>query len=187
MSIFGLHLGLQLSFEHISARKNLFLSECFCWASRLSLREMDQKFRYRGTIGYGDSYLEFLFRLFKVFRLYAILLDAAGGVRAQSGKAPGYCYMMGRIPKSSSHGHVTGLLFCLLVKLFLPSISIFVNFWSSMSSIVLDIDLAYVIFIGKLWLLLIGMFSDTHCALQKSTNPQSKQFGVQETCTETEM
>ena len=56
---------------------------------------MDQKLEIGGTIGYGDSYLEFLFRLFKVFRLHAILLEAAGAVRAHSGKGPGYYYMIG--------------------------------------------------------------------------------------------
>ena len=30
----------------------------------------------------------------------------------------------------------------------------------------------------------MGMLTDTHFVLQKSTNPQSKQFGVQETCRE---
>ena len=66
MSIFRLYPGLKLSFEHNSVRKNLFLSACFCWDSRLSLRDMDQKFKFGGTIGYEDSYLEFLFRHFKI-------------------------------------------------------------------------------------------------------------------------
>ena len=89
MSIFRLYPGLKLSFEHNSVRKDLFLSACFCWDSRLSLREMDQNFRFGGTIGYGNSYLDLLFRLFKIFRLHAILHDAAGAVRAHSDKAPG--------------------------------------------------------------------------------------------------
>ena len=80
-----------MSFEHNSVRKSLLLSACFYWDSRLSLSEMDQKFKFGGTIGYGNSYLEFLFRHFKVFRLHAILHDAAAEVRAQSGKGPGYC------------------------------------------------------------------------------------------------
>ena len=83
--IFRLYPGLKLSIKHKSVRKNLFLSACFCWDSRLSLREMDQKFKFGGTIGYGDSYLEFLFRHLKVFRLHTILRDAAGAVRAHSG------------------------------------------------------------------------------------------------------
>ena len=82
ISVFRLYPGLKTSFEN----KKFFLSACFCWDSRLSLREMDQKFKFGGTIGYGDSYLEFLFRRFKVFRLHEILDDAAGAVRAHSGK-----------------------------------------------------------------------------------------------------
>ena len=39
---------------------------------------MEQKFLLGGIIGYGDSYLEFLFRHFKVFRLHAVLHDAIG-------------------------------------------------------------------------------------------------------------
>ena len=128
MSIFRLYPGLKLSFEDNSVRKNLFLSACFCWFSRLSLREMDQKYKFGGTIGYGDSYLEFFFRHFKVFRLHAILHDAAGAVRAHSGKGPGYCYMIGRGPNSCLLGHVTELLFCLNVKIFLPSIFNSVDF-----------------------------------------------------------
>ena len=57
MSIFRLYPGLKLSFEHDSVGKNLFLSARFCWDSRLSLREMDQKLKFGGTIGYGNSYL----------------------------------------------------------------------------------------------------------------------------------
>ena len=128
MSIFRLYPGLKVSFEHNSVRKNLFLSACFCWDSRLSLCEMNQKYKFGGTIGYGNSYLELLFRQFKIFRLHAILHDAAGAVRAHSGKRPGYCYMIGRGPNSCLLGHVTGLLFCLYVKIFLPSISNSVDF-----------------------------------------------------------
>ena len=110
-----------MSIEVNSVRKKLILSACFCWYSRLSLREMDQKFRFGGTIGYGNSYLELLLRQFKIFRPHAILHDAAGAVRAHSGKSPGYCYMIGRGTNSCLLGQVTGLLFCLYVKIFLPS------------------------------------------------------------------
>ena len=108
-----------MSFEHNIFRKTLFLSACFCWDSRLSLPEMDQNFKFRGTIGYGKSYLELLFRHFKIFRLHAKLHDAAGAVRSHSGKGSGYCYMIGRGPNSCLHGHVTGLIFCLYIKIFL--------------------------------------------------------------------
>ena len=117
-----------MSFEHNSIRKNLFLSACFCWDSRLYLRQMDQKFKFGGTIGYGDSYLEFLFRLFNVFRLHTTLHDAAGAARAHSKKGPGYCCMVGRGPNSCSLGHVTGLLICLYVKSLYPPFSSLLTF-----------------------------------------------------------
>ena len=141
ISVFRLYPGLEMSFEHNSVLRNLFLSACFCWDSRLSLREMDQKFEFGGLICYGNSCLDSVFRYSKFFRLLAILLDADGAVRSHSGKGPGYCYMIGRGAKSCLLGHVTGLLFCLYVKLFQPSIFNSVNLWSSMSLIVLDIEL----------------------------------------------
>ena len=49
--------------------------------------------------------------------------------------------MIGRGPNSCFFGHVTGLLFCICVKLPLPSIFNSVGFWSSMFLIVLDIEL----------------------------------------------
>ena len=93
-----------------------------------SSREMNQKFKFGGLIGYGNSYFDSVFRYSKVFRLHAILHDAAGAVRSHSGKGPGYCYMIGRGPTSGLLGHVTGLLFRFYVKLFLPSIFNSVDF-----------------------------------------------------------
>ena len=122
ISVFRLYPGLKMTFEHNNVRKNLYLSACFCWVSGLSLREMVQKFKFGGLIGYEKSYLDSIFRYPKVFRLHAILHDAARAVQAHCGKGSGYCYMIGRGPNSCLLGHVTGLLFCLYVKLFLPSI-----------------------------------------------------------------
>ena len=107
-----------MSFEHNSVRKNLFLSVSFCWESRLSSREMDQKFELRRLIGYENSCLDSVFRYSKLFRLHAILHDAAEYVRSHNAKGRGYCYMIGRGPNSCLLGGATGLLFCLYVKLF---------------------------------------------------------------------
>ena len=117
-----------MSFEHNSVRKNFFVSACFCCDSSLSLHKMDQKFKFGGLIGYGNSHLDSVFRYSKVFRFHAKLHDAAAAVRSHSVKEPGYCYMIGRWPNSCLLGHVTGLLFCLSVKLFLPSIFSSVDF-----------------------------------------------------------
>ena len=128
ISAFRLYPGLKMTFEHISLRKKLFLSACFCWDSRLSLREMDQSFEISGLIGNGNFYLVSVFRYSKVFRLHAILHVAARAVRAHSGKGSGYCYMIVRGSKSCLFGHATGLLFCLYVKPVLPSTFKSVNF-----------------------------------------------------------
>ena len=84
--------------------------------------------KFGGTVGNGNSYLEFFFRQFKVFRLHEIPHDAAGAVRDNTGKGLGYCFLIGRAPSSCLLGHVKGLLFCLYVKLFLPSLFNFVDF-----------------------------------------------------------
>ena len=81
-----------------------------------------------GLIGYGNSHLHSVFRYSKIFRLHAILNDAAGAVRAHSCTGPGYCYIIGRGPNSCLLGHVTGVLSCYNVKTFLPSIFNSVDF-----------------------------------------------------------
>ena len=174
MSIFRLYPGLKTSFENNCVRKNLFLSACFCWDSRLSLREMDQKFKFGGLIIYGNSCLDCLFRYSKVFRLHAKLHDAAGAARSHSGKGPGYCYMIGRGPYSCLLGHVTGLLFCLYVKIFLSSIFNSVDFWSSMSGIVLDIELIEKNIIKKLGLYIDGPVQAFSFCPKKSSIPNKQ-------------
>ena len=84
---------------------------------------MDKKLKFGGTFAYGDWCLDFSFRPFKVFRLHAILQDAAGAVRAHGGKGPDFCYMIGRAPNPGLLGHLTWQVFYLYVKLFLPSFS----------------------------------------------------------------
>ena len=155
---FRLYPLLKVSFEKTSVRKNLFLSACVCWDYRLSLREMNQILKLGGTIGYGDSYLDTwsFFCHFKAFRLHAILHDAAGAVRAHSGKGPGDCYMIGREPNFCVLGQVTRPLVCFYVKLFLPYIFNYFDFWSRMSLIVLDKELTEKNIIKELGLFIDG-------------------------------
>ena len=174
MSIFRMYRWLKMSFERNSVRKNLLLSAGFCWDSRLSLREMDQNFKFDGTIGYGDSYLEFLFRHFKVFKLHAILLDTAGALRSHSGKGRGHCFMMGRGPNSCLFGYVTGLLFCLYVEVSLPSISNSVDFWNSMSLIILHIELTEKNKIKELGLFIDGSLQGFSFCPTKTCKPNKQ-------------
>ena len=120
MSIFQLWPGSKMSIKQHSFRKNLFVGACFCWDSRFFRREIDQNLIWWNH-WLWELVLGTLFRHFKVFRLHAMLHDAAGAVRAHSGKEPDYCYKIGQPPNSYFLGHVTGLLFCLYVKVFLPS------------------------------------------------------------------
>ena len=179
ISVFRFYPGMKMSFKHSSVRKNLLLSECFCWDSGLSLCEVDQKVKFGGLIGYGNSYLDCVFRYTKVFRLHTILHDAAGAVRAHTGKGAGYCYMIGRGPNSCLLGHVTRLLFCFYVKLFLPSIINSVDFWSSMTCIVLDIELAEKNIIKKLGLFLMVLYKDFHFVHQSFLHLIKRLHGTQ--------
>ena len=119
---------LKLRFTKNTVRKNLFFCVCHCLDENNSLDEKDQDFPFGGLIGYGDSHLAKIFRFSKVFRLHAILHDAAGSVYLHNGKGPRYCYMIGRGPNSCLLGHVTELLYCLFLKLFVPSIFNLVDF-----------------------------------------------------------
>ena len=149
MSIFRLYSGSKLSFEHKSFRKNLLLSACRCWDDRLSLPQVDQKYNFGGVIASGDLCLDLLFRHLKEVRLHATLNNFAGVVRAHRGKDPFYCYMTRRGPISCVLGHVAGLLFCLYVKLFLPSNSNSLDFGSSLSYVVLHTELADINFFKR--------------------------------------
>ena len=180
ISVFRLDPGLKMTLRHNSVRKNSFLSACFCWDSGNSLREMDQKFRFGGLIGFENSCLDSVFRHSKVIRLHAILHDAAGAVRAHSCKGPGYCYMIGWGPNSCLLGQVTGLLFCLYVKIFLPSIFNSVDFWSSMSCIVLDIELTEKKTKLKNWdFLLMVLYKDFQFVHQRLLHLMNRRHGTQ--------
>ena len=57
---------------------------------------MDQKFPFGDLIGYGNSSMDYFFTNSKIFRLHAVLHDAAGFVKSTTYKGPGYCYVLSR-------------------------------------------------------------------------------------------
>ena len=122
VNIFLLYLRVKSNFCTIVLKKNLFLGACYYWDGTISLRELDQKLLHGGKNGFRESYLDSVFRYSKVFRHFAILHDAARAVRLQTGKVPGYSYMIGRGSNCCLLGHMTGLLFRFYVKIILPSI-----------------------------------------------------------------
>ena len=92
----------------------------------------------------------------------------------------GYCYMIARGPYSCLLGHVAGLLFCLFVKMFLPSIFNSVDFSNSMSLIVLDIELTKKNIFEELGLFLMDLYKDFHFVHQKLLNLMKRQHVVVE-------
>ena len=74
--------------------------------------------------------------------------------------------MIGRGPGSGLLGHVTALLSCFYVKIFLPSIFTSVDFCSGMSCIVVDIELADKNVVNEFGNFLWAKFKDTHFVLQ---------------------
>ena len=103
-------------------RKNCFLAACKIWDRNVDLDEIDQKFPHGGRIGYGISLLDFFLARSKIFRLHAILHDSAGAVKTTTDEGPGYFYMLPQLPSSCLLGHITGLFFCLYIKVCHPHI-----------------------------------------------------------------
>ena len=109
---------IRQDFSSNTKRKNLFLCTCIVLDPDINLKEMDQKFPCGGLIGYGNSCMDYFFANSKIFRLRANLHDSAGSVKSTTKKSPGYCYVAPKLPSSCFLGHVTGLFFCLYVKIF---------------------------------------------------------------------
>ena len=113
---------IRQNFSSNTKRKKLFLCTCFDLDPDINLKEMDQKFLFGGLIGYGNSCMGNFFANSKIFRLHAILHDSAGFVKSTKKKGPGYSFAAPSLPSSCFLGHVTGLLFCLNVKIIASSV-----------------------------------------------------------------
>ena len=84
--------------------------------------------------------------------------------------------MIGQGPNSDLLGHVTGLLFCLHVKVFLPSIFNYVDFGSSMSCILPDIEVADKNVIEELGVLIDGKVQVYSFCPPKKYKPTKQAF-----------
>ena len=113
---------IRQDFSSNTKRKNLFLCTCIVLDPDKKLKKMDQKFPFGGLIGYGNSCMDYFFAKSKIFRLHAILHDSAGSVKSTTKKGPGYRYVAPCLPSSCFLVHVTGLFFCLFVKIFASSV-----------------------------------------------------------------
>lgn len=118
LEIIKLFPSIQTNFPMNEKRKNLFLSTCKILDETVDLNKVDMMFPYGGLVGRGNSCLDSIFNKSKLFRLHAILHDAAGSIKSYTEQGPGYCYMHGLLPNCCLMGHITGLLFCFYIKIF---------------------------------------------------------------------
>ena len=102
-------------------KRNHFCT-CILLNPDINLKEMNQKIPSGGLIGYRNSCIDYFLhtpKFLDYMQFYMTLLDLWILLRK---KCPGYCYAAPRLPSSCFLGHVTGLLFCLYVKIFAPSV-----------------------------------------------------------------
>ena len=107
-------------FPENSSRKNCFPAVCRTLDTDADLNFIDETCPYGGIIGIGNSFVvENLLNGLKIFRLHANFHDACGYMKSNYSVGPGYCYMLPpRLQINSCFlGHITGLSFCIFLKL----------------------------------------------------------------------
>lgn len=117
---------LSIKFKTNSKRKNYFLAACMYHTGYKEVDIINQDCPYGGQIGIGNSnpLLEQILSVSKVFRLHAVLHDASGYVRRVYDVGPGYIYALGHSQKINSCflGHLSGLAYCVFLKIVYPKI-----------------------------------------------------------------
>ena len=124
--IYEIYLTVKKIYPENSDRRNYFLAACslFFFSSKNDLNyDVAIKLRpYGGLIGIDDSSLDKYLKDSKILRLHAILHDAAGFVDEVYNTGPTYCYILPWKCNSSLIGHLSGITFCLFVKLTRPEL-----------------------------------------------------------------
>ena len=77
---------------------------------------------YGGLIGIDNSSLDKYLKKYKNLRLHAILHNEAGFIHEFHQEDPTYCYMLPWNLCNSLLGHLSGIAFCLLIKLKKPEV-----------------------------------------------------------------
>ena len=101
---------------------SLFLAACLVISPTSDLMILSSKNPYGGLIGYGDSRkCHAALSRYKVLRLHAALHDAYGFMKEEFDEGPGYCYAFPLCPSHFWTGHLTGIAYCIFVKICFPS------------------------------------------------------------------
>ena len=118
------YLSVSSKYPNNSVRLNYFLatSEYFSEIQGFDF-DIALKLRpYGGIIGIDNSSVDKYLEISKVLRLHAILHDAGGFIYEIYNQGPGYSYMLPWKSSNCFSGHLSGILFCLYIKVFHPSI-----------------------------------------------------------------
>ena len=110
-------------FSQNSKRKNYFLAACYLICADVNLKEVNDHAPFGGIIGMGNSSLESVLGKYKVLRLHAIFHDAAGFMKCQYNKGPGYLYILVNAPRYFNMcwiGHITGIIYCIYLAITSP-------------------------------------------------------------------
>lgn len=116
------YLLLQRQYLNNSDRKNYFLATCSHLDEYSNLDFINETCPHGGLIGIGDSYLEGILKHFKLFRLHAALHDACGYMKSVHSSGPGYSYVVPCKFSSCFIGHITGLGFCIYLRVNNPNL-----------------------------------------------------------------
>ena len=117
LSVSSLYPNNSVGLKYILATKEHFSKiEGFDFGIALTLRP------YVGNIGIDKSSVDKYLKISTVLRLHAILHDAGGFIYEICNQTPGYSYMIPRKSSNCFSGHLSGILFCLYIKVFHPSI-----------------------------------------------------------------
>ena len=114
------HVVICLLFEENSDRKNLFIAICLRLNTNIDLHEISEECPYGGLVGSGNSKLELVLGRFRLFQIHAAFHDACGFMKAKYNVGPGYCYAFPCSINSCFLGHISGMIYCLYLKIFKP-------------------------------------------------------------------
>ena len=125
-NIHEIYLTVKKTYPENSDRRKFFLTACslFFFSSENDLNyDVAIKLRpYGGLIGIDDSSLDKYLKDSKLLRLHAILHDAAGFADEVHDTSPTYCYMLPWKCNHSLIGHLSGITFCIFVRLTRPEL-----------------------------------------------------------------
>ena len=184
MSFFRLWPGLKLSFEHNNVRKSLFWEHDSVGILVMSLFETDEKNKYGGTVGYGESYLEFFFvtsKYLDYMQYCMVMLEKCRHIVMED-LLFATCLQMDQIHVCLATWQdysfaFTWNYFCLTfssLSNLKQYVLHFIRYWAS----------RYESFWGNWEFLFLAKIKDSNFVLHRSANPQNKRFPVQETCVE---